>query len=189
MQIEELSDLIRRRRAIYPKNYEPGRPVSRELIEQILENANWAPTHKMSQPWRFRVFHSEESRARLGQELLEWNENHPGKEPLSPEKRQKMLENPRRAGCAIALCIQPDPSLPEWEEVAALACAVQNMWLTCAALGLGAYWSSPRAALEARAFLGLAEGEKCFGLFYIGWHNLPEFAGRRDSVAEKTVWF
>ena len=189
MEIEQLSALIRRRRAIYPKNYDPARPVLREQIEQILENANWAPTHKMSQPWRFRVFHSEESRARLGQYLVEWNENRPGAEPLSDEKRQKISENPRRAGCVIALCIQPDPTLPEWEEIAALACAVQNMWLTCTALGLGSYWSSPRAALEARTFLGLGEGEKCFGLFYIGWPNLPEMAGKREPVSQKTQWF
>jgi hypothetical protein len=33
--------------------------------------------------------------------------------------------------------------------------AVQNMWLTCAEMGIGAYWSTPKAALEANEFLGL----------------------------------
>ena len=188
MQFQDINDLIRRRRAIFPKTYIPGKEIARETIEQVLENANWAPTHKRSQPWRFKVFHSENSRTRLGDYLVGFNEKN-GKDPLTPEKRNKIRENPLRAGCVIALCIHPDPTLPEWEEVAALACAVQNMWLTCASLGIGAYWSSPRAALEAREFLGLAETEKCFGLFYMGWHEMPEIPGMRSPVAEKTSFF
>ena len=46
-----LGDLIQRRRAIFPKSYLPNQPVSREIIEQLLENANWAPTHKLTEPW------------------------------------------------------------------------------------------------------------------------------------------
>ena len=46
-----INDLIRRRRAIFPKSYLPNQPVSREIIEQLLENANWAPTHKLTEPW------------------------------------------------------------------------------------------------------------------------------------------
>ena len=26
------------------------------LFNQMLENANWAPTHKLTEPWRFTVF-------------------------------------------------------------------------------------------------------------------------------------
>ncbi len=177
----DINDLIRRRRAIFPKTYIVGRPVERTTIEQLLENARWAPTHKRSEPWRFKVFHSEEGRARLGEYLVDWNERN-GKEPLTPEKREKIRENPLRAGCVIALCIHPDPTLPEWEEVASMACAVENMWLTCTSIGLGCYWSSPRAALEAREFLKLEEGEKCLGLFYIGWHEMPEIPGVRKPV-------
>ena len=32
--------------------------------------------------------------------------------------------------------------MPEWEETAAVACAVQNMHLTLTAEGLAGYWSS-----------------------------------------------
>lgn len=61
----DVSALIRRRRAIFPKFYLPGKPVDRAFIEEMLENANHAPTHKLTEPWRFRVFHSPESRERL----------------------------------------------------------------------------------------------------------------------------
>ena len=35
-----------------------------------------------------------------------------------------------------------DKSLPKMEEVAAVSMAVQNMWLTATAHGVGCYWST-----------------------------------------------
>lgn len=185
-----ISDLIRRRRAIFPKTYEAGKPVDRAIIEQLLENANWAPTHRLTEPWRFRVFHSEESRRRLSEYLSDFYRQHTAPELFSEEKMKKNGENPLLAAGVIAIVMQRDPaeSLPEFEEVAAVAMAVQNMWLTCAAIGLGCYWSTPRAALEAGAFLDLQPGERCLGLFYMGWPALPELPGKRRPVAEKVRW-
>ena len=61
--------------------------------------------------------------------------------------------------------------IPEIEEVAAVACAVQNMHLTASAAGLAAKWSSPPVCYmpEINDFLGLAPTDKCLGLFYVGW--------------------
>ena len=186
----ELGELLRRRRAIFPKSYLPERPIDRDILEQLLENANWAPTHKRTEPWRFQVFHSAESRNSLGDYLSEFYRQNTAPEAFSEEKMIKNGENPRRAGAVIAIILHRDPaeSLPEFEEIAAVAMAVQNMWLSCAALGLGSYWSTPRAALEARDFLTLAPNERCLGLFYMGWHDMPELPGKRGPVVEKTIW-
>lgn len=185
-----ITELIRRRRAIFPKSYLPGRPVAREIIEQLLENANWAPTHRLTEPWRFKVFHSEESRARLGEYMADYYRKNTPPELFSEEKMQKNSENPLKSGAVIAICMQRDPDerLPEFEEIAAVAMAVQNMWLSCTELGLGSYWSTPASALNAGEFLGLAPGERCLGLFYLGWHEMPELPGKRRPVAEKTTW-
>ncbi|MEO6760410.1 MAG: nitroreductase [Saprospiraceae bacterium] len=190
MQLAEITDLIHRRRAIFPKFYLIDQPVDRSLIEQLLENANQAPTHKLTQPWRFIVFHSLESRQRLGDYLADYYVQHTPPELFSAEKKKKTAEKPRQSGAVIALCRHFDPAngLPEWEETAALACAVENMWLSCTAAGLGCYWSSPKAALEAGDFLELGPGDSCFGLFYLGWHNMPETPGKRRPVAERTIW-
>jgi nitroreductase len=45
----------------------------------------------------------------------------------------------------------PSPQLPEWEEVSAVACAVQNMWLAGTAAGVHGYWSSWQEAGAAAA--------------------------------------
>lgn len=186
----EINELIRSRRAIFPKSYLPGKPVERAIIEQLLENANWAPTHKRTEPWRFQVFHSEESRRRLSEYLSGFYRKNTPPELFSEEKMKKNSENPLLSGAVIAIVMQREPaeSLPEFEEIASVAMAVQNMWLTCTALGLGCYWSTPKAALMADEFLGLPPGQRCLGLFYLGWHEMPELPGKRAPVEEKTVW-
>ena len=190
VSLAEISHLIRRRRAIVPKFYLPEEPLDRAIVEQLLENANWAPTHKRTEPWRFQVFHAPESRRQLGDYLAEYYRQHTAPEVFSEEKMKKSGENPRRAGAVIAIILYRDPaeSLPEFEEIAAVAMAVQNMWLSCAALGLGSYWSTPKAALEAGAFLNLAPNERCLGLFYMGWHEMPDLPGKRSPIEAKVTW-
>ena len=185
-----ISTLIRQRRSVFPKFYLPERPIGRAIIEQLLENANWAPTHKLTEPWRFQVFHSPESRAALGDYLSEYYRQHTAPDLFSEEKMIKSGDNPRRAGAVIAIVLHRDPaeSILEFEEIASVAMAVQNMWLTCTELGLGCYWSSPKAALEAGSFLDLAPNERCLGLFYLGWHEMPDIAGKRKEVEGKVIW-
>ena len=186
----EISELLRRRRAIFPKFYLSEKPIDRATIGQLLENANWAPTHKRTEPWRFQVFHSAESRNQLGDYMAEFYRKNTPPEFFSEEKMIKNGENPRRSGAVIAIILHRDPaeSIPEFEEIAAVAMAVQNIWLSCTALGLGCYWSTPKAALEMREFLHLAPNERCLGLFYMGWHDMPELPGKREPAENKTVW-
>ncbi len=185
-----INDLIRRRRSIFPKSYFQDKPVERPVIEQLLENANWAPTHKLTEPWRFQVFHSTESRNALGDYLSDYYRRNTPPEVFSEEKMLKSGENPRRSGAVIAIILHRDPqeSLPEFEEIAAVAMAVQNMWLTCTDLGLGCYWGTSKAALESHNFLGLAPNERCLGFFYLGWHEMPELPGKRREIQEKVMW-
>lgn len=183
-----LNDLIRNRRSIFPESY-IDKPIEKAIIEQILENANWAPNHKHTEPWRFKVFQGDALRD-LSNYLTDWYRENTPPEQFSEKKLEKTQNKPLRSGCVIAICMQRDPkeSLPEWEEIAAVACAVQNMWLSCTTYGIGSYWSSPRSIIEAREFLHLSEGECCLGLFYMGYHKLPDIPGRRSPITEKVTW-
>ena len=62
--LSEITAVIKDRRTIYPEQFSDRR-VHKEIIEQILNNAIWAPTHGMTQPWRFKIF-TEESIETLG---------------------------------------------------------------------------------------------------------------------------
>lgn len=57
-------DLIKRRRSVFPKQYSDT-PVDRKVLEEMLEAARWAPTHNITEPWKFVVFSSVESRTEL----------------------------------------------------------------------------------------------------------------------------
>jgi nitroreductase len=48
----EVQDAIRGRRT--HKAFAPE-PVPRELLDELLELARWAPNHHLTNPWRFRV--------------------------------------------------------------------------------------------------------------------------------------
>ena len=183
-----VSVLIRRRRSVFPKSYLPDAPIARQTLEFLLENANWAPTHKLTEPWRFQVFHSAESRQALSDYLADYYHKHTPAEQFSAEKLRKTAENPLRAGAVIAIVMRRHESLPEFEEVASVAMAVHNMWLTCAELNLGAYWSTPKAAVEAGEWLGLAPEERCLGFFYLGWHQAPDLPGKRTPISDKVIW-
>jgi hypothetical protein len=42
------------------------------------------------------------------------------------------------------------------------------MYLTCTALNIGCYWSTPAVKDDLREFLKLEENQKSISLFYIG---------------------
>lgn len=187
--IESLNSLIKSRRSIFPAMY-TGEKVDDSLIHNILENANWAPNHKKTEPWRFKVF-SGEALERLGNFLAERYKELTPSEKFMEMKYNKTKTKALKSSHIIALCVQRDPkeSIPEWEELAALSCAVQNMYLSCTALNLGCYWSSPKTIISANNFLGLDESQRCYGLFYIGVpQDGLDIKATRGDLSLKTEW-
>ena len=186
--ISEITKIIRNRRSIFPPSY-IDKEIPEDLLLEILENANWAPTHKLTEPWRFKVFRGS-ALQRLSDYLGEWYKDNTPAEKYSDKKYEKTINKPLQSACVIAICMARDEQqrLPEWEELAAVACAVQNMWLTATAYNVGGYWSSPRSITEARDFLKLQENEHCYGLFYMGYHKMPALPGKRKPIAEKVEW-
>lgn len=186
--MNNFSALIEKRRSVFPDQYN-DRPIGKETIQQILKAANWAPTHKRTEPWRFKVLQSE-GKSRLGKFLSEkYRETAP---VFSDFKHKKIQLKFQQSACVIAICMQRDPkaSLPEWEEIAAVAMAVQNMWLQCTDLEIGCYWSSPGLIQYMNEFFKFEPGEKCLGFFYMGYFDgeLPE-GKRKSSIEEKTEFF
>lgn len=180
-------EIIKNRRAVFPNQYN-GESISIKEIETILESANWAPSHKRTEPWRFKVMQGD-SLEKLGKFLADtYRENSVS---FSEYKFKKYRQNPEKAACVIAICMQRNLEgiIPEWEEIAATAMAVQNMWLTASHLQIGCYWSSPEIVSYMGDFIDLQKGERCLGFFYLGKYNdpLPRYE-QKSSIADKTVW-
>ncbi|MGM0480104.1 MAG: nitroreductase family protein [Bacteroidota bacterium] len=188
--LSEINALIRDRRTIYPEFFS-DRKVHKEQIELLLNNAIWAPTHGMTQPWRFKVF-MDEGKDRLGEFMHELYLKKVPKEEQKSIKLNRMTDRPARASAVIAVCMerQPEEKIPEIEEVEAVACAVQNMYLTCTAYGLGGFWSSPKLIYtpEMNEFLDLGEKDKCLALFYVGYPEGEWPKGQRKPIEYVTEW-
>lgn len=172
MQIEEVAQLIAHRRSIKPALMDAEREVSADLWKTLFEAANWAPNHGLTEPWRF-IVHSGDSRGEIATALQTAYKSETPESEFRPEKFEKMGKNPFLANSVVAIVMKRDPKrkIPEIEEVEAVACAVQNLHLTAASVGLGVFWSSPVVTYgkSFAASLDLAEGDKCLGLLYVGW--------------------
>ncbi|MGB0376404.1 MAG: nitroreductase family protein [Flavobacteriaceae bacterium] len=181
-----INPIIRQRRSIFPAQYS-AKPIAKATLKKLLEAANWAPTHRKTEPWRFQVIQGE-FRSQLGRFLAEQYKSRAVK--YSEFKYKKTLEKPQQAAAVIVINMQRDPEerVPEWEEVAATAMAVQNLWLQATELGLGGYWSSPASVADMGELLEMAPGEKCLGLFYLGHFDGPPPERTPESIADKVKW-
>jgi nitroreductase len=188
--LSEISELIRNRRSIAPEKY-TSRKVHKEIISNVLQNATWAPTHGMTQPWRFKVY-MEEGLKKLSRDLPEFYKNASPADKFSPSKYERFKERPLQVSVIIMVCMvrEPEKKVAEIEEIEAVACAVQNMHLTCTAYGLGAFWSSPGFIYkpEFTQYLGLNPDDKCLGIFYMGYPEGEWPKSHRKPLEYVTDW-
>ncbi|HRE05488.1 MAG TPA: nitroreductase [Opitutaceae bacterium] len=187
--------IFRERRSLKPAAMDPARDLPREAVTALLEDAQWAPTHGLNQPWRFHVFLAPEARARLAEGLASIYDAITPAAKRDEDKRAKLGVGPRRAAVVIALVAKVEPAgkIPEWEEMAAVACAAQNLLLSAHERGLGSFWSSPPVAAspEFVHWLGLERAtHRAMGLIYLGWPlpGQPAPQSVRAPLAACTTW-
>ncbi|MCO5258832.1 MAG: nitroreductase [Crocinitomicaceae bacterium] len=188
--LSEITELIRDRRTIFPEQYST-RKVHKEQVDLILNNAIWAPTHGKTQPWRFHVFMDgglQKLSNFLGKAYLEIVP----KEEQNDMKLATLVSRPLRSSVVIAVSLdrQPTSKIIELEEIEAVSCAIQNMSLTCAAYGLGSFWSTPKIIYseQMKNFLELKEEDKCLSLFYIGYPEGEWPKAQRRPIEYVTKW-
>lgn len=148
---DNLATLLRGRRSV--RKYQ-DRPVTRELIEQVLEAARWAPSPHGRQPWRFVVITRQEIKEQLADSMGEtWQKNlqMDGQEAEIVNIRlEKSYQRILGAPAIILPClyledldIYPDERRQADETIMAIqsiGAAIQNMLLMAYDLGLDAGW-------------------------------------------------
>ncbi|HCL07161.1 MAG TPA: nitroreductase, partial [Flavobacteriaceae bacterium] len=97
----DINKLIAFRRAVYPSQFNKGE-IDKATLDQLLENANMAPTHKMTQPWFFKVYKNK-AKARLGQAMVQAMEAHNPDDPRFDFKKKKTLEKCRLSNCVLGI--------------------------------------------------------------------------------------
>lgn len=187
---EWFNQLARTRRSVFPDQFKAGEKIDDDIIKEILVNATWAPNHGQMEPWKFVVFtgdglkkfaafQSEVYKQDAGSDFVE-------------SKYIKLQQQPLKASHIIALCMKKTPkkNIPETEDIAAVACAVQNIYLSVTAYGLGGYWTTGGVTYneKAKLFFKLNEEDKLLGFFYIGHVAVPSAPGKRTPLEEKMEW-
>jgi nitroreductase len=187
----EHNKVIRERRSIYTSMFGPE-PVEDWIIEEMLENARWAPTHRLTEPWRFVVYKGEGLR-KLGEYQAEkYRIKHQG-DDFDAQTMEKLLNKPQECSHIIAIGMHRDEkkSVPEIEEICAVACAVQNMWLTASAHRIGCYWSTGGITYYegVQEFFQWGSKDRLMGFLYIGKPRTDKWpAGKRSELDDKVRW-
>jgi nitroreductase len=164
----------------------------REIIEEILEAATWAPNHRLTEPWRFIVL-AGSAREAFGEALARGKVRHlvesgqPWKADFERTKAKAL-----RAPVIIVLAVEPQfgPKVIEMEEITAGAAAIQNMLLAAHALGLGAIWRSGNACFDpgVKAHLEYPESAHLLGFVYLGYPLATSIRAKRTPSSELTRW-
>jgi nitroreductase len=187
----EVLDAIRSRRSIKPDKMKSD-PVDRVILDRMLEASNWAPTHGLTEPWRFIVFEGE-ARKQLADAVVSTMTSE--KEPAIPEgdaRREKAIKNFTTPPYTIAIVcnVSTNPKIVEHEEIISTGIAVQNMMLFARSIGLGTYWTSGEKAFHPRMakFLGIESPARCLGFMYVGWPAISWPEGVRKPLQDKIQW-
>ena len=165
-QAEVLTAIINQRKSIFPKDYSDVE-VSDDFLEQLIDVGRKAPNHKRTRPWHYKIFKREE-KIQLGLELQSIYKATTPEHLFLQKKYDDIAAKVNKAGALISIVCEMSPLVPEWEEVAAVAMGVQNMYLLCTAEGIGCYWSSPKIVNELKQSLKIEENQTCLGLLYVG---------------------
>lgn len=185
-----LQEIVINRRSIKPASLN-GRKIDDEQIRQLLELANWAPTHGLTEPWRFIVYSGEAVQAFCRQHA-ELYRQHTPPDKFNPVKYEKQQHNGDKASHLVLVYMQrgDNPNITTQEETCATAAATQLILLGASALDMAVLWSTGGMVLEPamKSWLGLGEEDVIIGLLYMGYTDEPAKPGRRTATAEKTKW-
>ncbi len=173
--------IIKQRRSIDPDDFN-GQLVDKHIIDEMLESANWAPTHGLTEPWRFVVI-TQEFLSEFGLFHAELFKQKTAPEHFL-EKKYNKIKN-RSASCShVIICVNKrgnKSNIPELEELAATSCAIENMLLVATAHHVGTFWSTGGMTYDPdfKKYFGFDEQDQVMGILYIGHYDIPQPTGIR----------
>jgi coenzyme F420-0:L-glutamate ligase / coenzyme F420-1:gamma-L-glutamate ligase len=147
--MSNLQEAIRQRRSI--RKFQP-KPVSKELVVEVLEAAGWATSAHNSQPWRFIILQDATIKRELAEKMASaWAADLvKAGSTVDEAKRVERRERFANAPVLILACLTMDGLLKFLDAqrqqterdlaVESLGAGLQNLLLATHNLGLGACW-------------------------------------------------
>ncbi|MEH3053089.1 MAG: nitroreductase [Patulibacter minatonensis] len=142
-------------------------PVPTEVVRELIELATWAPNHKLSEPWRFRLLGPQATKSLV--------------DVAPADKKPKMTLAPTRL--LVSTKVAGDP-LRRSEDLLAVAAAVQNLLIAATARGIDSFWQSPTVAglPAARNLLGIPADEELVAMVNLGYSSADRAEPARQPV-------
>ena len=180
-----------------------GTPVSRTVLERIIETATYAPSAHNRQPWRFAALTDAPSKSQLAEGMALAFRRDLAADSLSPAEIERLIEKSRSriltAPAVIVLCMDmsemdayPDSRRQNAERTMALqstSLAGLQLLLAAHAEGLGAVWNcaplfAPVPVVEA---LGLPQTWEPQAMLLRGFPAETPTARARKPVQEIAI--
>jgi nitroreductase len=187
-EFSTISTIIKNRRTIKPFMMN-GHKIPNGQIAAILELANWAPTHGFTEPWRFVVYENPAEFCLAHADM--YRDNTPAADFNDGVYNNLSHQGDKASHVIIAIMKRGNlPKIPAFEEMAATACAVQNLLLGAAALNMAAYWGTGGMTLKPamKVFLQLEEDDQVMGILYFGYADEHPEGKRNTLLEEKVRW-
>lgn len=180
--------LIRSRRSVFVDQFEKDKTIPDQIILEILENANAAPTHKLTEPWRFTAFCGAGLQILAEKQAAIYKEN--AGSSFKQNKYEKLLITPQQCSHAIAIGLKRNNTVPEIEEITAVSCAIENIYLSLAPYGIGGYLSTGGITYmeAAKELVGLGKEDIFIGFFYLGYIKIPTPHRTPGPIENKITW-
>jgi len=166
--------------------------IDKTLIQQLLELANWAPTHARTEPWRFIVYEGDAKKTFCA-DHADLYKSHTDPEKFTVGKYDKIIQNGEAVSHIILVYMKRTLTnpIPAIEEICAVSSAIQNILLGAEALNIASLWSTGGMAHHPsmKKYLGLGEEDIVMGLLFMGYTDLPATMGKRNiPLEEKILW-
>jgi nicotinate-nucleotide--dimethylbenzimidazole phosphoribosyltransferase len=154
-------------------------PLDDDVLSRLLSAAHQAPSVGLTQPWRFIVVRSDATRARV-RALAE--RERVRQAPRFGEGRTRAfldqkVEGILEAPVGVCVCCVPPPpgtevlgraTIPE-TDLHSTVCAIENLWLTARAEGVGVGWVSFYRPDDLRDVLGIPAAVDPVAWLCLGW--------------------
>ncbi len=166
-----------------------GNKIPNGQIAALLELADWAPTHGLTEPWRFIVYENPQEFCREHAELYRQNSMGDNFEPATFDKL--LHQGDKASHIIIAVMKRGDlPKIPVLEEIASTSCAIQNLLLGAASLNIASFWSTGGMALKPalKSFLHFGDDDQVMGILYLGNADVHPEGRRMIPLEEKIRW-
>jgi nitroreductase len=191
LQAIDIGNIIRTRRTVKPDKMN-GRIIPDDTIVELVSNADWAPTHARTEPWRFIVIGPERVKA-FALRHANLYEKHTDPASFTPEKFNKLVSLGENVSHIIIAWMKrvPTKKIPVIEEISATAAAIQNLLLSATSNGIVSFWSTSglthHQAMKDEFKLG--EEDLVLGIIYLGYSDEPFKEGNRMiPLSEKIEW-